>query len=58
METLAKMAFGGFFAIVLLMGLIETSPGSYKNVVDNAIKECERDLPRSQHCKIIAVPKE
>ena len=58
METLAKMVIGAVFAILLLMFMVETSPGSYKNIVDNAIKECEKSLPRDQNCKIIAVPKE
>ena len=58
METLAKMVIGAVFAILSLMFMVETSPTSYKNIVDNAIKECEKSLPRNQNCKIIAVPKE
>lgn len=58
MDTLVKMAFGGFLAMIAIVAMIDTSPGSHKNIVENAIKECEKDLPRSQHCKIIAVPKE
>lgn len=58
METMAKMVIGAVFAILSLMFMVETSPTSYKNIVDNAIKECEASLPRNQNCKIIAVPKE
>jgi len=57
-DTLATFIFGGFISIVLLMVAIDLSPNSHKNIVDNAIKECEKELPRNQHCKIIAVPKE
>ena len=57
-DTLATLFFGGLVAIVVLMVAINLSPTSYKNIVDNAINECEKSLPRDQHCKIIAVPKE
>jgi hypothetical protein len=55
-DTLATLFFGGFIAVVLLMAAIDLSPTSYKNVVDNALKECEKSLPRDQHCKIVALP--
>jgi hypothetical protein len=55
-DFFATFLFGGLVAVMVLMGLIETSPTSHKNVVDNAIKECEKSLPRDQHCKIIAIP--
>lgn len=55
-DVFATFIFGGVVAIVVLIGLIESSPTSYKNVVDNAIKECEKSLPRDQHCKIVALP--
>ena len=57
-DTLATLFFGGLVAIVVLIVAINLSPTSYKNIVDNAINECEKSLPRDQHCKIIAVPKE
>ena len=57
-DTLATLFFGGLVAIVVLMVAINLSPTSYKNIVDNAINECEKSLPRDQHCKVIAVPKE
>lgn len=57
-DTLATLLFGGLLAILMLMGAIEASPNSHKNIVDNAIRECEKELPRNQHCKIIAIPKE
>lgn len=32
--------------------------GSYNSIALDTIKQCEMDLPRTQNCKIIAVPKE
>ena len=55
-DTLATLAFGGMIAILGLMFLIDVSPTSHKNVLENAIKECEKSLPRDQYCTIIAVP--
>lgn len=55
-DTLATLFFGGFIAIVLLMAAIDFSPNSHKNIVENALKECEKSLPRDQHCKIVALP--
>lgn len=55
-DTLATLAFGGLIAILLLMAIIDMSPTSHKNIVENAIKQCEKSLPRDQHCTIIAVP--
>ena len=58
MDTLATLIFGGMIACLVMIAAIDMSPNSYKNIVDTAIKECEKSLPRDQNCKIIAVPKE
>ena len=55
-DTLATLFLGGVLAVLMLMAAIDLSPTSYKNIVDNAIKECEKSLPRDQHCKIVALP--
>lgn len=55
-DTLAGMAFGALITLVGLMALIDASPASHKNIVETAIKECEKSLPRDQHCKIVALP--
>lgn len=55
-DTLATFFLGAFIAILVLVGLIDVSPNSHKNIVENAIKECEKSLPRDQHCKIVALP--
>lgn len=53
-----KFIFGMFAGAILLTVLVSESPTSYHNIVTKAISECEKSLPRDQHCKIIAVPQE
>jgi len=55
-ETLMTMGMGALIALVALAALIDLSPTSDKNIIKNAIEECEKSLPRDQHCKIIALP--
>ena len=38
-----------------LAGFISSLPGSYKSRYNDAIKECEKELPRSQSCKVVGV---
>ena len=54
-----KSAFfiGMTVAAAVFIGL-EYLPWSYHNIVNIARDACEQDLPRDQHCKIIAVPEE
>lgn len=42
-------------AIVLTLAFAIHLPNGKISRYDNAIAACERDLPRNQHCKIIAV---
>jgi hypothetical protein len=55
-----KMNIFSFF-IGLSVGIIVVSimltylPNSSYSIVTNAITECESNIPRNQHCKIIAV---
>jgi len=55
-DTLATLFLGGLIALLMLLAATDLSPTSYKNVVDTAIKECEKSLPRDQYCKIVALP--
>ncbi len=52
--------FGFFFGIlfgVTLTGLIQAvNPSVSVNIVNKAMTECEKTLPRDQKCVIIAVP--
>ena len=56
MNVLGTLFAGGMIAVFIIVALIDTSPKSYKNIVENAIKECEKSLPRDQHCVIVALP--
>ena len=51
---------GGFIVGVAVMtiisSLITTRPGSFASQAHEAIKNCERDLPRSEHCILTAIP--
>lgn len=56
MNVLGTLLSGGAIMLFIIVAAIDLSPKSYKNIVENALKECEKDLPRSQNCKIVAVP--
>lgn len=49
-EFKVGMAVGAFLAALasLVIGLA---------ILDTMLDECEKELPRTQHCKLIAVPK-
>lgn len=55
-DTLWGMFMGAFIAIVVIGATNDLSRNSPSNVIRNAINECEKSLPRDQHCTIIAVP--
>jgi hypothetical protein len=48
--------FWGFFLGVIVMVWLNASPWSDATLYQRALKECERTLPRDQHCKVIGVP--
>ena len=56
MNTFGQLLSGAFIGIFIVIALIDTSPTSHKNIVENALKECEKSLPRDQHCTIVAIP--
>ena len=55
-DTLWGMFMGAFIAVVAIGATNDLSRNSPSNVIKNAINECEKSLPRDQHCTIIAVP--
>ena len=55
-DTLWGMFMGAFIAIVAIGATNDLSRNSPTNIIRNAINECEKNLPRNQHCYIIAVP--
>lgn len=50
-----KFFTGVVAGVFLFIGLLETLPGSLVKQANEAIKECEKSLPRDQHCKVIAI---
>lgn len=55
-DTLATLFVGAMIGLLTLSFFINQSQTSFYNIVTKAIEECEKDLPRSQHCKMIAIP--
>lgn len=57
-------SFVGFFLLGLFTGIIIFSmslmviPGTTLRNAKDAIEECEKTLPRNQHCIINAIPEE
>ena len=52
------MFFGGFVTGTLIVVLIFSFvPGPFSQATD-ALKQCEKSLPRDQECVIIAIPKD
>ena len=45
----------GFLVAILIIGIIVNLPISNVSKYNNAIEECEKSLPRDQHCKVIGV---
>ena len=44
-----------FLTMFLTLVIIVNIPGTKIDQYDIAIEECQKNLPRNQHCKIIAV---
>jgi len=55
-DTLWGMFMGAFITVVAIGATSDLSQNSPQNIIRNAINECEKSLPRDQHCTIIAVP--
>lgn len=45
----------GFVFATVVIGVMANLPFSNVTKYDNAIKECEKSLPRDKHCKVIGV---
>lgn len=54
MSELSLVAIGACIGIVLSMSLMELAP-TYHSKAVAAVEECEKSLPRDQHCIITAV---
>ena len=56
LKIIASVMFGMSLGIALVMVLIVTIPNDSQVMVNRALAQCEKDLPRNEHCYIIAVP--
>ena len=45
----------GFVVAILIIGVIANLPFSNVTKYNDAIKECEKSLPRDKYCKVIGV---
>jgi hypothetical protein len=55
-DALWGIFLGVFITIVTLGAISDLSQNSPQNIIKSAINDCEKSLPRDQHCTIIAVP--
>ena len=46
----------GFMWAIILFVILLHLPFTVNSVAKMAIEECEKNLPRNQHCKITAIP--
>jgi len=46
----------GFIVGVVTVSAVAHMPSSKMSIMHEMVKECEKTLPRDQHCKIIALP--
>jgi hypothetical protein len=53
-----EQIIGGIIVGFMFALALNSLPSSYHTLARDAVKECEKSLPRDQTCKIIAVPKE
>lgn len=51
-----KFFVGCFAGMFIFAGALSMIPNSLVKQANEAIKECEKSLPRDQNCKIIALP--
>lgn len=51
-----KFFAGVVVGVVLFMLLLGTLPDSMVKQVNDAIQQCEKSLPRDQHCTFVALP--
>lgn len=45
-----------FLTVVVISAYQDLSETSERNIIRKLVYNCEKDLPRNQHCYIIAVP--
>ena len=48
----------GLLLLACIVGIIIFAAFYNANKINNAIDECEKSLPRNQHCHLVGVPDE
>lgn len=51
-----EMSLGFAVGVIFLMVIIKFLPDSKIEKYNSAIEQCEKTLPRNEHCVIVAVP--
>jgi hypothetical protein len=55
-EILWSMALGSFTTAMVIGAYQDLNENSDRNIIRKAVHNCEKSLPRNEHCYIIAVP--
>lgn len=55
-DSFISFCIGAVLTIVVVAVHLNFNQNSAKNVMNSIIEQCEKSLPRDQHCTLIAVP--
>jgi len=56
MKEIIKAGIWILLTVVVISAYQDLSETSDRNIIRKMVYKCEKDLPRNQHCYIIAVP--
>ncbi len=54
-DLFVSLMLGIVFGMMIGAGLRTISPHSAENRIEKVIEQCEKDLPRNQHCTITGI---
>jgi len=54
-DSIASFFFGILVGLLFAV-FLSSLQGSWMQLAKDAVQQCEKSLPRDQHCKVIAVP--
>lgn len=57
-KPMTQFAAGALIGGIVMAIALTVAPNSLVNRAHDALHECERNLPRSQQCHLVAVPNE
>jgi hypothetical protein len=55
-DTFWGIVFGAFITAMVIGAYQDLNENSDRNIIRKAVHNCEKSLPRNEHCYIIAVP--